>query len=36
MHEAQRTVLLVDDEARTIEMIGAVLERHGFSVSWVT
>jgi len=33
MHEAQRTVLLVDDEARTIEMIGAVLERHGFSVS---
>jgi putative two-component system response regulator len=33
MRDPQRSVLLVDDEARTIEVIGAVLERHGFGVT---
>lgn len=32
MPDAPRRVLLVDDELRTIELIGAVLERHGFDV----
>jgi len=33
MSVLQRTVLLVDDESRTLETLGAVLERHGFEVT---
>lgn len=33
MRDPQRNVLLVDDEARTLEVIGSVLERHGFAVA---
>lgn len=32
MLDASRRVLLVDDELRTIELIGAVLERQGFQI----
>jgi putative two-component system response regulator len=33
MSDPARKVLLVDDELRTIELIAAVLERHGFEVA---